>query len=75
MVALYSISSIEISDNLLKKHGLSRIDLFMQMNNQKLFVDYEIQNMMTKMQSQIVMDHNFIDGAALEKLNEEVKAL
>ena len=75
IVAFYSVSSMESSDNLLKKHGLSRIDLYMQMNSQKLFEDYEIQNEMTKMQSQITMDNNFIAGTNLEQMSEEVKAL
>ena len=45
VVAFYVVSSIESSDQLLKKHGITKMDLYLQMSNYRLFDDYDDINM------------------------------
>ena len=66
---------MESSDYLVRKHGITKMDLHMQMCNLSLFNDYDVINMTVRLRTSACLERNFITGANFELMLADVNAL
>ncbi len=75
LLSFYLVCSTESSDHLLRRHGISKMDLYMQMGKVSLFHDFEIINMAIRLKTSACLERNFIREINLEQMTDDVKAL
>ena len=75
LLTFYVVCSMESSDRLFRKHGISKMDLHIQMCNLDLFNDYDVINMTVRFKTSACLKDNFIEGTNLQIMEDDLKSL